>query len=134
MPKCLWSPASIISPPTHRLYYVYIQYTHTDLYALSLCHCFSIVLAMCLSFCLFLSVCFSSFLSLSPIKRSSTHMYTECPFMRSYFTNIRHRNRLASFQRYPFGSVRPCRERTDGSMCVFSLNNVHTRCRCAQSL
>jgi len=53
------------------------------------------------------------------------HVYRVYPFMRSYFTNIRHRNRLASFQRYPFGSVRPAPGLVlrGGSMRVFGLNS-----------
>lgn len=47
--------------------------------------------------------------------------YTPCPFMRSYFTNIRHRNRLASFQRYPIGGG------GRSSMCVFGLNSLYVQ-------
>lgn len=62
MPKCLWSPASIISPPTHRLYYVHIYSTHTDLYALS----FSLSVTVSLSFWLCVCLSISFFLSVSP--------------------------------------------------------------------
>lgn len=38
----------------------------------------------------------------SALTTTPPEVYSACPFMRSYFMNIRHRNHLASFQRYPF--------------------------------
>lgn len=83
---------------------------------------------------------------------SRIHIYTcttVCPFMRSYFTNIRRGKRLASFQRYTLSGRAEekghvvgrngnsvGRREADGesSMCVFGLKTVHavehsnTRC------